>query len=203
MHMENQVEEDEFVIPGDLLGQESRFCRGSGTCARGGKVYSTLAGKVSIRNNDPQSKLVISVLHPKASGLRFVPTINSLTICRVINISERQARVSMLSVQNTTLPEPLHGIVRREDIRAMEKDTVEVFQSFRPRDLIRARVIAHGEGQTYVLSTAENQLGVVAAVCKCGENMVPISWCEMQCSKTGDREKRKVAKVLDAIPVLI
>ncbi len=201
-----EVKINDIVIPGDLLGTESCFSTvlGHGTCIRNGHVHSTLAGKVCLSNeqNIKDSKPAISILHPK-DGMKNVPKVGSLIISRVISIGERQAKVSMLSVNGNLLPEPLHGVIRREDIRAMEKDTVEVFQSLRPRDLVRARVIAYGEGQTYVLSTAENELGVVAAMCPCGENMVPVSWCEMQCIKTGDREKRKVAQVKDSIPSLI
>lgn len=205
--MEPEVQEGEIVVPGDALGLESSFSGGPGTYTREGKVsriYSTLVGKVSIDSGEGQSKPIISVLHSKPSCLRNVPTIGMRTICRVINISERQAKVSMLCLEGECLPEPFQGIVRREDIRAMEKDTVEMFHSFRPRDLLRARVVAYGEGQTYILSTAENELGVVAAICTCGcaENMLPVSWCEMQCRKSGKREKRKVAKVEAAIPVL-
>lgn len=207
MELENSVGDGDFVIPGDQLGPESRFSKGPGTTLRGGTIYSTLKGKVSIGkeggggDNVGDSKPVISVKHPRAHAARGIPTMGSLAVCRVINISERQARVNMMSVRGVALAEPFHGIIRKEDIRAMEKDTVEVFSSFRPRDIVRARVVALGEGQTYVLSTAENELGVVAATCDCGESMLPVSWCEVQCSKTGDREKRKVAKVLDAIPV--
>lgn len=201
-----EVKDGEVVVPGDFLGMESSFSRGSGVCVRGGKVYSTLVGSVSISTatSEATNKPAISVVNSRAPGLRNVPTIGSLVLCQVVNISERQAKVSVLSVRNSmVLPEPLHGVVRREDVRAMEKDTVEVFHSLRPRDFVRARVIAHGEGQSYVLSTAENELGVVAASCKCGGNMLPVSWCEMQCSRDGNREKRKVAKVVDAIPVLM
>lgn len=205
MDEEDSAKDGDVVIPGDVLGPESCFSKGPGTRIRGDKVYSTLVGKVSISSNEeqPKSKPGISVLHSKGSGLEGVPSIGVLAICQVVNINERQAKVSMLCVRENVLPEPLHGIIRREDIRAMEKDTVEVFHSFRPRDLVRARVIAHGEGQMYVLSTAENELGVVAANCECGSNMLPISWCEMQCSKDASKEKRKVAKVVDAIPVLM
>ena len=203
-----EVKDGEIVIPGDVLAGDGSFSAGPGTCVRGGKLYSTLVGKVSIssekKSSEKSEKPLLSVCrHPMAPGLRNVPSIGSLTLCRVINISERQAKLNLLSIRGVVLPEPLHGVVRREDIRAMEKDTVEVFHSLRPRDLVRARVIAHGEGQLYVLSTAENELGVVSATCECGEKMVPVSWCEMQCTKTGDREKRKVAKVVDAIPLLV
>lgn len=203
MAVEVEVKDGDIVVPGDVLGLESRYKVGAGARVRGGKVYSSLVGKVSIlASKDPKPSL--SVLHSKGPGVKNVPTIGVCAICRVINISERQAKVSMLTVEGEILVEPFQGVVRREDVRAMEKDSVEIFNSFRPRDLIRARVIAHGEGQAYVLSTAENELGVVAAVCdESGENMVPVSWCEMQCIKTGRREKRKVAKVKDAIPMLI
>ena len=201
---ESRVKENDCVVPGDLLGSDSSLSKGQGTCIRNGRVYSTLAGKVSISKEleSKKSKPVITVLHPKA-GMKNVPSKGSLVICQVININERQARVNMLSVSGVILQEPLHGVIRKEDVRAMEKDTVEIFHSFRPKDLVRARVIAYGEGQLYVLSTAENELGVVAATCQCGESMIPVSWCEMQCEKTGDREKRKVAKVVDAIPMIM
>lgn len=200
------MEDGEIVVPGDVLGSDKAFSAGEGTCVRGGKIYSKLVGKVSISSEVKSKKSpVVSVnRHPVAPGLKNVPSIGSITLCRVINISERQAKVNILAIRGVVLPEPLHGVIRREDIRAMEKDTVEVFHSLRPRDIVRARVIAHGEGQLYVLSTAENELGVVSSRCdESGENMVPVSWCEMQCVKTGNREKRKVAKVVDAIPVLV
>lgn len=199
------VKDGEIVIPGEVLGDEGKVSKGPGTCLRGGKLYSILTGKVSIESSK-ESELppTISVYrHPTAPGLRNVPTIGSLTLCRVINITERQAKLNMLTVRDMVLPEPLHGVIRREDVRAMEKDTVVIFHSFRPCDIVRARVTALGEGQLYVLSTAEDELGVVSAKCECGENMVPVSWSEMQCAKTGDREKRKVAKVVDAVPLVL
>lgn len=199
---EGGVKDGDIAIPGEELGSETRFAKGPGTVSRSGKIYSVLVGKVRVMT-DVDSKPVLSVMRSKPTCLRGVPSVGSLTVCQVVNITERQAKVSMLCVRNTVLPEPMHGIIRREDVRAMEKDTVELFHSFRPRDLVRARVIANGEGQVYVLSTAENELGVVGAKCECGNSMLPVSWCEMQCSKDGTREKRKVAKVVNAIPVLM
>ena len=107
----------------------------------------------------------------------------------------------MMSINGRLLQEPLVGVIRREDVRAMEKDSVEIFDSFRPGDMVRAHVISLGEGMMYVLPTASNELGVVTAHCGCGQAMVPVSWCEMQCMETGDREKRKVAKVANAVNV--
>ena len=196
--MDECVKENDIVVPGDYLGL---FSKGDGTFLRGGKLYALLGGKVSISNNE-QGKEVVSIHHLNPC-LKCVPKVGTEAICQVTNVNVRQAKVKIISVKDQILREPLHGIIRREDVRAMEKDTVEVSQSFRPRDLVKARVITHGESQTYMLSTAENELGVVWAKCECNTVMQPISWCEMQCSKRGHKEKRKVARVMNPIPVLM
>ena len=51
------------------------------------------------------------------------------------------------------------------------------------------------DGSTCLISTAENELGVVIAYSEPGVAMVPISWTEMKCPKTWITQLRKVAKV--------
>uniref|UniRef100_A0A5F9DGN3 Exosome complex component N-terminal domain-containing protein n=1 Tax=Oryctolagus cuniculus TaxID=9986 RepID=A0A5F9DGN3_RABIT len=59
-----------------------------------------------------------------------------------------------------------------------------------------AKVISLGDTQSnYLLTTAENELGVVVAHSESTVQLVPISWCEMQCPKTHTKEFRKVARV--------
>ena len=59
-----------------------------------------------------------------------------------------------------------------------------------------SEVISLGDSRSYYLSTAENELGVVQAKSSfTGEAMVPVSWQEMACPTTQQRELRKVAKV--------
>lgn len=199
-----QAKKDDKVIPGSYLGPLSAFTSGEGTQVRREHVYATLTGKVDITSADTagesqQDRPVITVVprHPRV----VVPRKGAIVLCRVISISHRQAKVAILSVNETALREEVHGVVRREDIRETEKDTVEVFPSFRPRDVLRARVIGLGESYGYVLSTAENELGVVFATSEQGGKMVPVSWCEMQCTVTRVRERRKVAKVVNAVPI--
>lgn len=72
-----------------------------------------------------------------------------------------------------------------------------VVQSFRPGDILLCRVISLGDaGAGYLLTTAENSLGVVIAKSEAGSAMVPVSWTEMQCTTTYAKEHRKVAKVI-------
>ena len=72
---------------------------------------------------------------------------------------------------------------------------VEVYKSFRCGDIILARVISLGDSNSYLLSSAENELGVVIAYSESESQMIPISYNEMECPVTKIREFRKVAKV--------
>ena len=128
-----------------------------------------------------------------------VPEKNDIVLCRVISIGYALTKVVILCVNNSKVKQPLYGIIRREEIRATERDSVSVFNSYHPCDIIRARVLSIGDTQGYTLTTAENELGVILAKSTAGGHMIPISWCEMQCTCTGIREKRKVAKVLNAL----
>lgn len=207
--VEIQAKEGDVVIPGDALGQASKYSQGAGTCVRRATLYATLVGRVKVVHSGGESakgskQLPVMTVQGRNVKAGVVPEVGSRVIGKVININERQAKVNMMCIEGKVLAEPFHGVIRREDVRAMEKDSVEIFNSFRPGDMVRARVISLGEGPSYVLSTAGNELGVVLARCNdcgAGEMMSPISWCEMQCNKTGIREKRKVAKVINAVSV--
>lgn len=99
-------------------------------------------------------------------------------------------------IGDIVLSRPYRAILRREDIRATEQDRVEIYKSFRPGDIILARVLPITEAHTFHLTTAENELGVIMANSQHGYPMVPISWTQMQCSKTYTKENRKVAKII-------
>ncbi|XP_075573468.1 exosome complex component CSL4 isoform X2 [Pelecanus crispus] len=157
-----------YCVPGERLCSTEEATAGSGTYTRHGFIFSSLAGCLEKRSED--------------SG--------------VCSINSRFAKVHILYVGSTPLKSAFRGTIRREDIRATEKDKVEVYKSFRPGDIVLAKVISLGDAQSnYLLSTAENELGVVVARSEAGVQMVPISWCEMQCPRTHTKDFRKVARV--------
>ncbi|XP_035124558.1 exosome complex component CSL4 isoform X2 [Callithrix jacchus] len=157
-----------YCIPGERLCNLEEGSPGSGTYTRHGYIFSSLAGCLM-----------------KSSENGAVSSINS-----------RFAKVHILYVGSTPLKNSFRGTIRKEDIRATEKDKVEIYKSFRPGDIVLAKVISLGDAQSnYLLTTAENELGVVVAHSESGVQMVPISWCEMQCPKTHTKEFRKVARV--------
>lgn len=75
-----------------------------------------------------------------------------------------------------------------------ELPQVEMYNCFRPDDIILAVVVSLGDLRHYELSTAGTELGVVTARCEDGHPLVPASWTTMRCKCR--TERRKVAKVM-------
>lgn len=75
---------------------------------------------------------------------------------------------------------------------------IELHKCVHPGDVILARVIGFGDNQSsYLLSTAEDELGVVSGIGDLGERMTPCSFKEVKSIVTGIREPRKVARIPD------
>ncbi|KAJ5218654.1 uncharacterized protein N7498_000753 [Penicillium cinerascens] len=86
------------------------------------------------------------------------------------------------------------ALIRKEDVRAVEKDRVVMDEMFRVGDIVRGSVISLGDQSFYYITTARNDLGVVMARSDAGNMMFPISWKEMRDPVTGAGEQRKVAR---------
>ncbi|KPP75789.1 exosome complex component CSL4-like, partial [Scleropages formosus] len=152
---------------GDRLCGAEDCIPGTGTYLRHGYIFASLAGYV-LRKNEGEE---------------------------VTSINPRFAKVHVLYVGSTPLKDNFRGTIRKEDVRATEKDKVEMYKSFRPGDIVLAKISLGDVQSNYLLTTAENELGVVVAHNEAGIQMIPISWCEMQCPHTHVKEFRKVARV--------
>ncbi|CAL5870849.1 uncharacterized protein PFLUO_LOCUS5090 [Penicillium psychrofluorescens] len=86
------------------------------------------------------------------------------------------------------------ALIRKEDVRAVEKDRVVLDEMFRVGDIVRGSVISLGDQSFYYLTTARNDLGVVMARSEAGNMMFPVSWKEMRDPVTEVGEQRKVAR---------
>ncbi|KAL4708594.1 hypothetical protein ACJJTC_014202 [Scirpophaga incertulas] len=116
---------------------------------------------------------------------------------------DQKTKITVVSVESLRTPSllPKTGdiVTAKEDIKSTDKDRIEPYKCFRPGDIILARVLPMTDAHWCLLSTAENELGVVTATAEGspdGVNMVPVSWSEMQCPKTLVKEPRKVARII-------
>lgn len=183
------------VVPGLRICQSDEgHVSGPGTYAQHGYIYSSLVGEIKL-NNMPDKIVMVEV---EGVGQKIVvPTAGDIVTVRILSCNPRFAKAHIVCVRDVVLSEPFRGQIRREDVRATEKDRVEMYRSFRPGDIVLARVLSLGDATAgYLLTTGESELGVVIARSEVGAAMVPVSWTEMQCPKTYNKEFRKVAKVI-------
>ena len=184
-----------LVLPGvRLCPSDPVHLPGHGTYTQHGYIYSSLVGELRLLTR-PDNTITVEV--EGSARDTVVPTQQDIVTVRVLSVNPRFAKVHILCVGEVVLSEPFRGQVRKEDVRATEKDRVEMYKCFRPGDIVLARVISLGDASAgYLLTTAENELGVVIARSEAGAGMVPVSWTEMQCPLTYAKEERKVAKVI-------
>ncbi|KAJ1281606.1 hypothetical protein BS78_04G318600 [Paspalum vaginatum] len=184
------------VTPGELLGNSLTLAAGRGAYADGRSVRASVTGHRRIVPPAPGSsdqRSTVEVVGHKAHGA--VPQPGSVVIARVTKVMARMASADIMCVDSKAIKEKFTGMIRQQDVRATEIDKVDMYQSYRPGDIVRAVVLSLGDARAYYLSTVKNELGVVSAQSIAGGTLVPISWTEMQCDLTGQIEQRKVAKV--------
>ena len=183
------------VLPGvRLCPSDNVHLGGHGTYTQHGYIYSSLVGEMKLVNNADKT---VTVEVEGLSEDSLVPGQQDVVTVRIMSVNPRWAKCNILCVGDVVLSESYRAVIRKEDVRQTEKDRVELYKCFRPGDIVLARVISLGDaGGGYLLSTAENSLGVVIAKSEAGALMVPVSWTEMQCPSSYSVEERKVAKVI-------
>lgn len=216
-HHHNMQQQKQFVTPGTIIGQTDQYIPGPGTYVRSNndthRIYASIVGKIQITpspttttsnnstensNNKPTIQISPPTNPSTFASTVIVPQISDTVTARVTKITPQLAKVEILVVGDKALDmhTTFSGIIRQQDVRATDIDKVQIATSFRPGDIVKARVISLGDARSYYLSTASNELGVIYATSTVGKApMIPVSWNEMQCSRTGLREQRKVAKV--------
>lgn len=194
--------EGSWVAPGERVGRISEFRPGEGVYIRGEHLHASVVGVKAVSpppaTDDAAAGAdalpVVSVVLMNAAPPP-VPAVGDVVSVKVQRITPLVANVSIITVGDRVLNEPLPAIIRREHVRELEVDRVQMHESFRTGDVVRAEVASLGDARSYFLSTAKNHLGVVHATSEAGAAMIPVSWQEMQCPLTKQKELRKVAQV--------
>lgn len=189
----------ERVWPGMPLAHAGDITAGEGTYVWGAQLHAAVAGTVVLDRDSSPPTVCVRPSAPGASASAQPPAVGDLVTCRVARLNPRIASLDILCVGGVPLREACTGLLRREDVRAFEKDKVEMYSSCRPGDVVQARVISLGDSRAYYVTTASDELGVVfAQSAEEGTTMVPVSFEEMMCPVMHTREPRKVAKPVGA-----
>lgn len=173
------------------------------------RVVSVVHYKDSTYNRDGSHYTDIGCKSYKA----VTPQVNDTVLARVTKLSHTRINVEILSVLPrqaekkdidselqllnllpTETGEFFKAIIRSQDVRSTERDSVKTWDCYQPGDIIRAVVLSLGDGVSFYLSTAKNDLGVVFARNEAGEQLYPLDWETMVAPGSGEVEKRKCAK---------
>ena len=184
------------TAPGDVLAGGS--AAGLNAHMWSGTARASVSGRADI---DASGCSFVRQTKKRLTTAAPLPAIGDMVTCRVNKINPRQASVDVLCVGGDALSEACPALIRREDVRPGELEPVEVYRSFRPGDIVLARVLSLGDARAYYLTSSEPELGVVLARSAEGMVMKPVSYCEMECPVTKSREPRKVAKPREPLPI--
>ncbi|KAL3900815.1 MAG: hypothetical protein SGCHY_001067 [Lobulomycetales sp.] len=176
-----------FLTPGERIGASSSSELSSGTYERNGSIRATVVGY-------KRTKGTSVCVERKRVAKSQIPKVGDVVLGTVVRVNERFATLMILVVGTISVKDSFQGIIRVQDIRAGEREKVQMYKCFLPGDVVRAKVISLGDSRSFYLSTAENELGVILAKSLGGNTMVPLDWERMVDPRTEQIEFRKCAK---------
>lgn len=178
----------DFVLPGDALGVTEEFVPAEWTFDDEGKIRSLVAGTVSL---DQKSKR-ISII-PKTNS----PIVLKNGLVVFGQIAEVRGQRALMRIEGAkdvkrSLVTNFSGGIH---ISQADKGYVaKLTDEFHIGDLVEAKVTKVIGLDNVDLTTAENELGVIKAMCtNCRSYMKQTSKNEVSCPNCGRKERRKIS----------
>jgi len=171
-----------FVVPGDRLGVIEEFTSGPGTYVEGGTIHSKVTGCTLLDMLNKQ----VSV-YPLVK-IATVPQVGSIVTGLVSDVKSKNAVLTIFQVGDKTLSGFFKGMLHISGVSHSYVDNM--FNVCKAGDIMRAKVIST-ENRSFFLSTVDNDLGVIYALCSiCGSALQPGNR-GLGCSNCGNVERRK------------
>lgn len=180
-----------FVVPGDLLGVIEEFLLGPGTFAEDGNIYSLTTGHLLIDSRNQRVSVyrkVRTVIFPKE---------DSIVIGHVSQIQDRNLTLRIFQVGDLLIHTFLDGVMHISDVSKGYMQTM--FDAFKMGDLVRAKVIST-KNRAFHLTTREDRLGVISAVCSYCGNSLKMKGTVLKCFKCNRVRRRKISSNYDKYP---
>ncbi|HNR43950.1 MAG TPA: exosome complex RNA-binding protein Csl4 [Methanofastidiosum sp.] len=181
----------EFVIPGDYIGVAEEFLPGEGAYEENGKIYATMVGNLEL----DMSRRSASVI----SRTNVLPQLKEGDIVygEIVSVKPQMVYVDLLALEGYADKKLSANTKARIYVSQTDKKYVKTISTeFRNGDIVRARVV-DTQGDSIRLSTAEDSLGVIRAVCgvckKTLENKDGNLDGNLECKYCGSKETRKTA----------
>lgn len=179
--MKNQ---GELALPGDDLAVIEEFISGEGVYEEDGVIRSAVVGKIFYDMINRKGN-VISLKKPKLLLLKKAKYL----IGRVDSVKEDLANVSIYSIEDKLLNEPLSGILHISQVS--NKYIQSITDAVKPSDIIKVKPITFSI--PIALTIRQKDLGVILARCsRCGAYMVKQDEEHLKCPVCGNVESRKI-----------
>ena len=154
-----------LAYPGLPLGLSTTYSAGPGTHLHvpTSTIYASLAGRPTLTPSPTKDKTIKPtlsiprllpsqthdpILSSSVSNSNTIPCVGSVVLCRVVRVRTRQVDVVVLVVyeesgdgEGNVCADDWQGVVRREDVRATEKEKVVCGEGFRVGDVVRGVVV--------------------------------------------------------------
>ncbi|WP_202318785.1 exosome complex RNA-binding protein Csl4 [Archaeoglobus neptunius] len=168
------------VMPGDRIGSSEEYIKGEGVYEENGELFAAVAGNLVIEDR------VASV-----RSFSPIPEIvkGDVILGRVVDVRNSLALVEVASKRGEKRPLTNKGIGILHISNVDEKYVKNINEAVSYLDIIKARVI----GDNLRLSTKENEMGVLKALCGVCRSEMVREGDMLKCPECGRTEKRKIS----------
>jgi exosome complex component CSL4 len=184
------IEQGDFVMPGDVLGVSEQYLPGDWTYEDGGYIKSAVIGNISINKRE-------IVIIPKTTTPLLLK-VGDTIVGQITDIKGQRAMVDIQASIDSTreLALPYSGAIHISQVKNgyLEKLT----DAFRIGDIIEGKIIKI-IGDNVDINTEDPENGVLKAMCsRCRKFMVPTENSNvLYCEPCNRKEKRKVSSNYD------
>jgi len=178
----------DLVLPGDILGVSEEFVPSKWTYEEKGKIKSLVVGTVSINDRNKEISIV-----PK-TGTPPSLEVGKIVVGEVLEVRSQRASVKIDKIKNDDrdLVTSFTGGIHISE--AQKGYLSKLTEAFRIGDLVESKVIKIFGLDNVDLTTVEDELGVLKAMCtRCRHFMVKTGKNEVYCQNCGKKEKRKLS----------
>ncbi|RLF50111.1 MAG: RNA-binding protein [Thermoplasmata archaeon] len=184
------MNDEQYALPGDIIGTIEQFSPGKGTYEMNGNIYSAIMGRVIVN----RAKMEVWI-----KPFKTLPVLKrgDIVYARVIGIREFGIVVRILKIEgiNREICGDTEGYIHVSKISREFVDDPR--KTMRIGDIIRASVI---QGRPVVqLTTSARHLGVVLALCTKCRRPLTRKGHRLYCTRCRRYEDRKIASDYRAV----